>query len=43
MGIQQMMAVPFAFHSFSSSKANVNYADITGKPIRSTVGNKWQL
>ncbi len=39
MGIQQMMAVPFAFHSFSTSKAIVNYAEIIDKPLLSIVSS----
>lgn len=37
MGIQQMMAVPFAFHALTSSSTTVNYENILNKPILSTV------
>jgi hypothetical protein len=37
MGIQQMMAVPFAFHSLTTSSVTVKYSDILNKPVFSTV------
>ena len=37
MGIQQMMAVPFAFHSLTTSLATVKYSDILNKPLFSIV------
>jgi hypothetical protein len=37
MGIQQMMAVPFAFHSLTTSSVTVKYSDILNKPVFSPV------
>lgn len=37
MSIQQMMAVPFAFHAFNASKAIIKYDDILEKPTFATV------
>ncbi|MFZ0280309.1 MAG: hypothetical protein WAL29_01560 [Bacteroidales bacterium] len=37
MGIQQMMAVPFAFHALTATKTSVNYPDILSKPLFSNV------
>lgn len=39
MGIEQMMAVPFAFHALTSSSSLVRYEDILNKPALSTVAS----